>query len=241
MSNPPTGGPPPPPPPPGTPSGPAPYPGTGYQGGSGPTTGSASNVYTWDATPPGQIRTASYGARATAFVIDTVLLSILPVAAVVTIREGGRDIRSCDLTADGDIAVFGQDAVTSGLCEYPSSSAIAIAGTLFLLGVAVWFAHHAREGRTGTTVGKSVLKIRTVERASQQPIGAGKGIGRGLFRALLGWPTFGVGFVLDHLWPLWDRDQQALHDKVTGAVVIPATDRTPADRTAADRTGGAPA
>lgn len=215
MSSPPPVDPPPPPPPPGPNS----YPGTGYQGASAP-----SNVYTWDATPPGRIRTAPYGARAAAFAIDTVLLSILPAAAVVVIREGGREIRSCELTADGNVAVMGQESVTTGLCEFPSGQAIVISATLLLLGVAAWFLVTAREGRTGTTVGKSILKIRTVDRDTLRPIGAGKGIGRGLARGLLGWATLGVGFLVDHLWALWDRDQQTLHDKVVTAVVVPAAD-----------------
>lgn len=216
MSAPPPHDPPPPPPPPATSA----YPGTGYQGASQGTT----NVYTWDATPPGRIRTASYGARAGAFVIDALLLSLLPGGALYAIREGGREVRACDLTAEGDIAVFGQDAVTTGLCEYPSTSAIGISATLFLVGVAVWFVYMAREGRTGTTVGKSVFGIRTVDRTTRQPVGAGKGIGRGVIRGVLGFPTFGVGFLLDHLWPLWDRDAQTLHDKAVSAVVVPASD-----------------
>lgn len=210
----------PPTPPPPPPPGPASYPGTGYQGSS--TTSAQADVYTWDATPPGRIRTAAWGARAGAFVIDHVLLSILPAIALIVIREGGRDVRTCELTAEGGIAVFGQDAVTTGLCEYPSSSAIAISVTVFLIGVAVWFLHCAREGRTGVTVGKSIVGIRTVDRRTLQPVGAGRGIGRGVVRGLLGWGTLGAGFVVDHLWALWDRDQQTLHDKVVSAVVVPA-------------------
>lgn len=224
----------PPPPPPSAP-GPAPYPGTGYQGAPGAN--SQATVYTWDATPPGRIRTAALGARAGAFVVDHVLLSILPAIALFVIREGGRDVRSCELTAEGNIAVFGQDGVTSGLCEYPSGSAIAISATVFLVGVAVWFLHSAREGRSGTTVGKSLVGIRTVDRRTLQPVGAGRGIGRGLVRGLLGWGTLGAGFVVDHLWPLWDRDQQTLHDKVASSVVVPADTADPAggDDRAGDR------
>ncbi len=213
----------PPPVDPPAPPSPASYPGTGYQGSSAPTA-NPSNVYTWDATPPGRIRTATYGARAAAFVIDTALLSILPVAALVVIRSGGREVRSCGLTAEGDIAVFGQDAATTGLCEYPSGQAIAISAMMLLVGVAVWFGHVAREGSTGTTVGKSRLNIRTVDRNTLQPIGAGRGIGRGLVRGILASATLGVGFLVDHLWPLWDRDQQTLHDKVATAVVVPTAD-----------------
>jgi uncharacterized RDD family membrane protein YckC len=28
---------------------------------------------------------------------------------------------------------------------------------------------------------------------------------------------------LDGLWPLWDREQQALHDKIAGSVVVDVT------------------
>ena len=52
-----------------------------------------------------------------------------------------------------------------------------------------------------------------------------------LLRALvgmyvLGGMTLGVYTIVDFLWPLWDRNNQALHDKVAGTFVV----RRPAQR-----------
>lgn len=32
--------------------------------------------------------------------------------------------------------------------------------------------------------------------------------------------TFGIGWLVNYLWPLWDRNLQALHDKMIGTVVV---------------------
>jgi uncharacterized RDD family membrane protein YckC len=42
----------------------------------------------------------------------------------------------------------------------------------------------------------------------------------GLFRII---PFFGLFTLLDGLWPLWDRQRQALHDKIAGSVVVRVT------------------
>ncbi len=36
----------------------------------------------------------------------------------------------------------------------------------------------------------------------------------------LGLVTFGIYCVVDYLWPLWDRNRQALHDKMAETLVV---------------------
>jgi uncharacterized RDD family membrane protein YckC len=76
----------------------------------------------------------------------------------------------------------------------------------------------------GQTFGKRVLGIQVRDAASGGPIGAQRAGLRyvmvGLFRII---PFFGLFSLLDGLWPLWDPNRQALHDKVAGSVVVRVT------------------
>jgi len=93
-----------------------------------------------------------------------------------------------------------------------------------LLAVAVvyWFINKGYfEGTTGRSLGKVIVRTRTISLESGKPIGAGWGF----LRALLVYVEFVliltcVGAVL-WLWPLWDKRNQALlSDKATRAVVM---------------------
>jgi len=42
----------------------------------------------------------------------------------------------------------------------------------------------------------------------------------GMFRLIF---FFGLFTLLDGLWPLWDPNRQALHDKIAGSVVVRVT------------------
>lgn len=199
-----------PPPPPG--SG---YPGTGYQG----TPPSERLVYEYGATPPGHLPRASFGSRAIAFLLDSVVVLALPIAAIVVLQTGPDEVQTCELTEEGTLALF-EEGVTTSLCEVPTASTFAVAGLLAALGVVAWFAYVAYEGRSSQTLGKRLLRIRTVDARTGEPLGAGRNIGRNLIRGLM--TPFLLPFVFDHLWPLWDRDGQTLHDKATSAAVVPA-------------------
>ena len=74
-------------------------------------------------------------------------------------------------------------------------------------------------GRVGRTPGKAALGLRVVsvsDRASV--VGFGRGVGRFVTSAAIS--IVPLGFVIDHLWPLWDDQNQTLHDKAVGSVVI---------------------
>jgi len=68
------------------------------------------------------------------------------------------------------------------------------------------------------------LSIRVLDANGGGPIGVGRGAGRALVASLPGQiPFVGVLWVLlDGLWPLWDPQRQALHDKVVNSVVVDA-------------------
>lgn len=135
---------------------------------------------------------------------------------------GPRERVTCELDAAGDPIVLGSgEPATVGICEQPTAGTWGAVAVLCLVAVAVWILLAVRAGRTGSTPGKSLTGLRLVDATTGEVIGAGRAVGREVLRSAL-WiiPILGV---LDHLWPLWDRNAQAIHDKAVGSVVVPAS------------------
>jgi uncharacterized RDD family membrane protein YckC len=78
-----------------------------------------------------------------------------------------------------------------------------------------------RQGRTGASIGKSVLAIRLVN-ADLQPIGAGWSFLRYVLHIVDGIPCY-----LGYLWPIWDSRKQTFADKIMSTFVIQATAPAP--------------
>ena len=96
---------------------------------------------------------------------------------------------------------------------------------VFLVGIvasiSLWLWNRVfRQGNTGQSIGKSVLKIRLIDGVYNQPVGPGKCFGR----ELLSW-VFAYAPLIDSLWPLWDEKKQTLHDKVLNTYVVVDTQR----------------
>jgi uncharacterized RDD family membrane protein YckC len=84
-------------------------------------------------------------------------------------------------------------------------------------GLAVWVWNAVvRQGRTGQSVGKSVLGIRLVAESTGQPLGTAATFLRAVAHALDALPCY-VGY----LWPLWDHSRQTFADKLLSSVVVP--------------------
>jgi uncharacterized RDD family membrane protein YckC len=92
-----------------------------------------------------------------------------------------------------------------------------LAGALTSLAFFIWNIC-IRQGRTGATVGKSVLAIRLVN-SDLQPIGAGWSFLRYVLHIVDALPCY-----LGYLWPLWDSRKQTFADKIMSTYVIQATE-----------------
>jgi uncharacterized RDD family membrane protein YckC len=79
-----------------------------------------------------------------------------------------------------------------------------------------------RQGRTGQSIGKSMLKFRCVRDSTWEPIGFGRSLVRQAAH-YLDYTFFFVGFLV----PLWDQKRQTFADKIVGTVCVPG-DQTPA-------------
>jgi hypothetical protein len=86
-----------------------------------------------------------------------------------------------------------------------------------LLGLAylVWN-YGYRQGTTGSSIGKSVLKFKVVSERTGQPIGFGLSVVRQLAHFVDAIICF-VGY----LFPLWDPKRQTLADKIMTTVCLP--------------------
>ena len=80
-------------------------------------------------------------------------------------------------------------------------------------------------GARGQTVGMMAVGVRVVRDGTHDALGYGRAFGRASaeqFLRILGTVTIilGVIWLLDMLFPLWDKKNQTLHDKIVKTVVI---------------------
>lgn len=73
--------------------------------------------------------------------------------------------------------------------------------------------------RNGQTVGNMAVRTRVVDSRTGGQISAGKALGRYAAEIVLV-ILFFIPWILDILWPLWDQQNQTLHDKIAGTVVL---------------------
>jgi uncharacterized RDD family membrane protein YckC len=74
------------------------------------------------------------------------------------------------------------------------------------------------EGRSGSSPGKTLLRLRLIREENGRPLGFGAALGRRLAQVL-----DVLACYLGLLRPLWDAKRQTFSDKVVGAVVLRLT------------------
>jgi uncharacterized RDD family membrane protein YckC len=202
---PPQGGYPPPPPPRG-------YPPPPHQGGYPPPPPGAPGY-----PPPGPPAGAalpkeaytSWFTRVLGYIID-----VVPAAVVIGIGAGiafGTADNRC--TSNGGEYDYGVNCTSTmtafGLIVYILAYALAFAYWIWNWGY--------RQGTTGQSIGKSVMKFKVISEKTGQPIGFGMSIVRQIAHVVdslvcyIGW-----------LFPLWDAKRQTLADKIMSTICVPA-------------------
>jgi uncharacterized RDD family membrane protein YckC len=93
--------------------------------------------------------------------------------------------------------------------------------TLFV-GWLIWFAFTAP---TGQTPAKRMLGVYVLDAATGAPVSAGKMwvrelLVKGLLLSVVNSFTVGAGSLIDDIWVFFDKDRQALHDKVASTIVV---------------------
>ncbi|MDT5147051.1 MAG: hypothetical protein QOC58_1696 [Mycobacterium sp.] len=190
---------PPPPPPPGGGSYPPPPPPSG--GYAPPPPGPAIRTLPTEAYAP-------WLSRALAFIID-----YLPYAVVGGIGYGiyASTMQSTCVTniTQYDVSQYcaSQPSVIGQLSMWLAN--------LLALAYLVWN-YGYRQGTSGSSLGKSVMKIKVVSEVTGQPIGFGMSV----VRQLAHFVDTIVCFI-GYLFPLWDSKRQTFADKIMTTVVLP--------------------
>jgi uncharacterized RDD family membrane protein YckC len=156
----------------------------------------------WSNMPAQTGALASYGQRVAAYLIDAVIASLAFVPGYALFFIG--------------LAAAGEGGSANG-------GLVAIGGLLMLVAfLFILWNLGVRQGSTGQSIGKGVMKIKLVRMADGMPPGIGIAIGRYFIRGALGSVTFGIYSFLTLLWPLWDERRQTLDDKILSTLVVEA-------------------
>jgi len=154
--------------------------------------------------PAGRPALASWGRRAGAQIIDGVIISIGALILFAIVAALG-------LTVDTD----------GGAAAFVVAALIAVAAFSI---VALLYAPAMMSRTNGQTLGRMALNIRVI-RAGGEPITFGFALLRevlvkSLLVGVISSATFGLAWLLDILWPLWDEENRALHDFVVNTRTI---------------------
>jgi uncharacterized RDD family membrane protein YckC len=79
-----------------------------------------------------------------------------------------------------------------------------------------------RQGTTGSSIGKSVLKFKVISENTGQPLGFGLSVLRQITHAV-----DAVPFYAGYLFPLWTAKRQTLADKIMASVCLPLEQTAP--------------
>lgn len=162
-------------------------------------------IYGSDA--PTRITFASWGRRVLGYLVDSLFGAVAGIPLFVGYWMLLGEIET---TTDQ----FGNQVVTDAADVSSTTVGVLVVGAVISLVFWVWNIL-IRQGRTGYSLGKTVVGIRLVSTTSVRPIGAGMSFLRQLAHFVdsmvcyLGW-----------LWPLWDSRNQTLADKIVGSAVI---------------------
>jgi hypothetical protein len=197
----------PPPPPSGYP--PPPPPGGGYPppppqgGGFPPPAGAPAAVLPKEAYTP-------WLTRVLAWIID-----YIPYAIIVGIGYG--------IEAATQETVCVSDSSEYNLGDFCATGNSTLGVAAFLISVVIGLAYIVwnygyRQGTTGSSIGKSILKFKVVSEKTWQPIGFGMSIVRQLAHFV-----DAIICYIGYLFPLWDPKRQTLADKIMSTVCVPIT------------------
>ena len=163
-------------------------------------------IYGYDA--PDRVTYASWGRRVLGYLADGFLTAVatIPLGVGYAMLVQDLDLRTDPVTGD---TVRGPGSEVA-----PVTVGVLVIGGLILLGFSI-YNRIIRQGRTGYSLGKSLVGIRLVRASNGRPLGAGWCFLRDIAHYVdslicyLGW-----------LWPLWDSRRQTIADKIMSSVVI---------------------
>jgi uncharacterized RDD family membrane protein YckC len=209
---PPPGGYPPPPPPQGGGYPPPPPPGGGYQAPPQAATGYPPPPAAAGPALPKEAYTP-WGTRVLAWLIDFIPLAILEGIGWGLLL-GTQETACVTDTSEYDLGEF----CASGASTLGQVS-IAVTGILALV-YWIWNLGY-RQGTTGSSIGKSIMKFKIVNEKTGQPVGFGMSFLREVIYWVAAGLCFGVLWLVAVLFPLWDPKRQTMVDKILTQIALP--------------------
>jgi uncharacterized RDD family membrane protein YckC len=212
---PPPGNYPPPPPPGGNPPPPPPQ-GGGYPPPPGGAPQAATGYPPGPAAPGAALPKEAYTpwfTRVLAWIIDFIPLAILQGIGWALLL--GTQETACRTDTSGyelgEFCVTG--ASTLGQLSIALTGILAFAYWIWNLGY--------RQGTTGSSIGKSIMKFKIVNEKTGQPVGFGMSFLREVIYWVAAALCFGILWLVAVLFPLWDPKRQTLVDKILSQIALP--------------------
>ena len=147
--------------------------------------------------------------RVAAYLVDSLPLAIiLGVGWLVlqnSVDESACLIETCPSNA---VEVCDTGYSTLGLTVFGLAGLVGLAYLVWNYGY--------RQGATGSSIGKSVLRFKVVSENTGKPIGFGLSVLRQIAHLV-----DAVIFCVGYLFPLWDAKRQTLADKIMATVCLP--------------------
>lgn len=167
------------------------------------------------AIPPGYhpaaLPSAAYTSwitRVAASVIDGAVYAV--IVAVGAFPYAFTGTRTCVRESTDTSVRVGCEIVPSTL-----GKVLLLVAVLAALVFQVWN-YGYRQGTTGSSIGKSVMKYKVVGEASGRPIGVGRSLLRQIAHLIDGLTCY-----IGYLFPLWDAKRQTIADKIMSTVCLP--------------------
>ncbi|HKV21876.1 MAG TPA: RDD family protein [Mycobacterium sp.] len=174
--------------------------GGGYPSAPGPAGALPKEAYT------------PWGTRVLAYIIDYIPVLIIEGIGWLLLI-GTRETACITDTSEYDLGEFcATGASTVGQVSIFLTGLLALAYIIWNLGY--------RQGTTGSSIGKGIMKFKIVSEKTGQPIGFGMSIVRELIY-LVAAGLCGIVWLIAVLFPLWDAKRQTLVDKIISTIAVP--------------------
>jgi uncharacterized RDD family membrane protein YckC len=117
------------------------------------------------------------------------------------------------------------DTSQSDLGEFCATGASTLGQAALIVTGIIAFAYWVwnfgyRQGTTGSSIGKGIMKFKIVSEKTGQPIGFGMSFVRELVYMLAA-GICGLLWIIAVLFPLWDQKRQTLVDKIFSTIALP--------------------
>jgi hypothetical protein len=151
--------------------------------------------------------------RVLAWIIDVIPLAIIEGIGWALLM-GTQETACVTDSSEYDLGEFcATGASTIGQVSLIIAGLVALAYWIWNLGY--------RQGTTGSSIGKSIMKFKIINEKTGQPVGFGMSVVRELIYWVGAGVCLGIVWLVAVLFPLWDAKRQTLVDKILNHVALP--------------------